>query len=79
MHACAMVCGCVGQGQQTPLVVTVSDQSSNVWLFNYQPPSLTKVTPPNGPTQGGVRLTLEGTTIFTSRALVPFPVFTVRL
>jgi hypothetical protein len=60
-----------GSGQSNPVVVTVpvDGQQSNSLGFNYNPPSITGINPPNGAIDGGIAITLTGTD-FASSGLV---------
>ncbi len=41
-----------GNGLNNPLVVTVAGQTSNTFVFNYKPPSISSISPTNGLTSG---------------------------
>ncbi len=49
-----------GQGANLPVRVSVDGRLSASVPFSYQAPLLTSITPANGPTAGGTRLTLTG-------------------
>jgi hypothetical protein len=48
------------------VVVNAGGQQSNTVLFQYSAPSLTSISPGNGPTLGGTLLTLTGTSLGTT-------------
>jgi large repetitive protein len=50
-----------GQGANVPLRVSVGGQLSAATSLSYDPPVLTGISPANGPSAGGTRLTLTGT------------------
>ncbi len=54
-----------GQGSSS-LQVSVGSQVSASLAFTYDPPSLTGVTPANGPTAGGNSITISGSSLGTS-------------
>jgi len=49
-----------GDGANVPVVITVSEVASNTWMLNYQVPTITTISPANGPTIGGTRVTVTG-------------------
>ena len=49
-----------GEGLGNNVQITVSGQPSNIKTFNYQGPSISSVTPANGPTAGNIKLTVLG-------------------
>jgi hypothetical protein len=54
-----------GAGKSLPLNVIVTGQAANPWTFTYEPPTITDIDPPNGPTAGGVPLTIHGSNFGT--------------
>jgi hypothetical protein len=54
-----------GEGSDRPVIVTAADQSSPAATFNYDPPAITSVSPANGPTAGGILITVTGTNFGT--------------
>lgn len=50
-----------GLGADTPVVVSAAGQASNPLSFAYPNPTLAGLSPANGPTDGGIPLTLAGT------------------
>ena len=50
-----------GQGTDLPVVVSSGGQDSNPVIFSYDAPLLATISPATGPTAGGTRLTLTGT------------------
>ena len=55
-----------GQGIAKAVAVNAGGQQSNSLLFSYAAPSLSTVSPANGPTKGGIRLTIVGTSLGTT-------------
>ncbi|MCP5543847.1 MAG: IPT/TIG domain-containing protein [Akkermansiaceae bacterium] len=49
-----------GQGTNLPLIVTASGQSSPPVSFSYGAPAITSISPANGTTAGGTRITIHG-------------------
>jgi len=58
-----------GQGKNQPVVVMVAGQPSIARSFDYDPPIVYAISPTNGPTAGGVLITLTGTNLGGSGAL----------
>ena len=55
-----------GQGINLPVQVSLAGQSSNVMNFSYDAPNITSISPQNGSTSGGTRLTILGRSFGTS-------------
>jgi hypothetical protein len=58
-----------GSGIDQPLTVSVGSQTSADWLFQYDPPRLSSVTPPFRATIGGTILTIAGSSFGSSGAV----------
>jgi hypothetical protein len=54
-----------GQGLLQIVTVTISGQSANT-TFNYSAPTISGITPSNGPTQGGTLIAISGSSLGTS-------------
>jgi large repetitive protein len=54
-----------GQGLNVPVLATVGGQisSASPAFFSYTAPTLVSISPPSGPTQGGLKLTISGTNL----------------
>jgi len=55
-----------GQGKDLEVLLTAGGQFSNIQLFSYAAPSVTSVSPSSGPTEGGILLTIRGSSFGTS-------------
>lgn len=49
-----------GQGTNIPLTLTAGEQTSPAAFFNYDAPSITSISPGNGPTAGNIPITIRG-------------------
>ena len=58
----------VGVGTGLSVVVTVASQSSNSASFSYNAPSISLISPANGPTSGSTTIVLTGTSLGHSSA-----------
>jgi hypothetical protein len=82
-HSTIVCTAPAGQGQDVTLRVTVDlVQSSPVFLYSYDGPEITQVTPLNGTTEGGFRITILGDNFGVGGAVVlvggvSCPVFTL--
>lgn len=60
-----------GEGRGQSVIVNANGQPSNAMSFNYDPPAITNlIFPSNSPTQGGVLITIQGTSFGSSGATV---------
>jgi len=61
-----------GQGVTKSVIVSAGDQDSSAAVFSYSDPVITDIQPSDGPTTGGVLVTLTGTSFGTSDGAVTF-------
>ena len=60
-HNTIVVTSPAGAGAGLPVKVLVGDRFSNIGSFSYLPPTITSISPANGPIAGGTSITINGT------------------
>jgi IPT/TIG domain/Tyrosine-protein kinase ephrin type A/B receptor-like len=65
-HTAVQCTATEGQGINAPIIFSVGGQTSNTVYRNYTRPTLSAISPANGPTGGSVQLTIDGFNLGTS-------------
>lgn len=68
LHWAELTSMTAGEGRQKLVAVSVAGQTTTTTprFFDYLPPTITSINPLNGPTQGGIQLTLGGSRFATT-------------